>query len=177
MEIDFLPAELARWDNTQGDLFAICLWADVRPLRGTAGLLDWRLNGKLSRWMKAGRMSGAPSEKTLVPTTRIRWRTVLALGLGPAAAFSETVYRDALACAFATMKGLGLRTIAMALPGRDNNGITPERALTLLLEVGQAEPAITHFTIIDDAPTLRLMSAALVPAITKIPPIATHIHT
>jgi hypothetical protein len=157
MEVGFLPIELARWDQAGGDLFAVCLWSDVRPLRGAAGLLDWRLNGKLSRWIQEGRLAGRAGEKTLVPTTRIPWPTVLAIGLGASNEFSEARFFEALGCAFATMRGLGLQTAAMALPGRDTDRVTPERALELLLDAGRAEPAVTKFTIIDTAPAVRLL--------------------
>ncbi len=161
MEIRFLPTDLARWDQVGGDLFTVCLWSDVRPLRGPAGLLDWRLNGKLSLWIRQGRLSGADDEKTLVPTTRVPWRTVLALGLGPSTSFSEDKYRVALTRVFETMRGLGLRTVAMALPGREADRITPERALELLVELAREEPTVSDFTVVDSQPAVRAMADSL----------------
>jgi hypothetical protein len=44
----FLPVDLLRWDRGPGgDALVVPVWSDVRPLRGAAGLLDWRLCGRL----------------------------------------------------------------------------------------------------------------------------------
>jgi hypothetical protein len=160
MEVAFLPIDLQRWDQVSGDLFVVCLWSDIRPLRGAAGLLDWRLNGKLSRWIEEGRMAGRAGEKTLVPTARIPWRTVLALGLGPSREFSESQFLQAVDAVFATARGLKLRTVAMALAGRDIDRVTPERALDLVIEAGRADPVVERFTVVDNPAALRLMAEA-----------------
>lgn len=158
MDIDFLPVDLLRWDQLGGDLFVVCLWSDIRPLRGAAGLLDWRLNGKLSSWIREGRMSGAVGEKTLVPTTRVPWRTVLVLGVGASPAFSEDTFHAALARTFETMQGLNLRTVAMALPGRDADRITPERALELLRALAGDNSPATRFTVLDVPIAIRAVN-------------------
>jgi len=72
------------------------LWADVRPLRGAAGLLDWRLNGRLSRLLREGRLEGVIGEKLLFFTTRVPWRRVLTIGLGATTSFSEDAFRTSL---------------------------------------------------------------------------------
>ena len=69
-QIAFLPVDLGRWDHCPGgDALVVPLWADVRPLRGAAGLLDWRLNGRLSQLLREGRLLGAAGEKLLFFTT------------------------------------------------------------------------------------------------------------
>lgn len=157
MEISLLPIDLVRWDQAPGgDLLAVGVWSDVRPLRGTAGLVDWRLNGKLSWCLRNGRLSGAGDDKLLLPTRRLPWRAVLAVGMGQSTEFSEDRYQGVLRAIFATMRGLGFRTLAATLPGRDTGRIEPERALALLLALVDDEGPV-DLTIIDIPTALKTM--------------------
>ena len=44
-------------------------FTDERPLRGAIGLVDWRLNGYVSRLLRAQRLSGDSTESTLVASS------------------------------------------------------------------------------------------------------------
>lgn len=149
IDVTFLPVELPRWDVARGDALAVCLFEDVRPLRGAAGLLDWRLNGKLSAWIHSGRLHGAEGEQTLFPSgKRVAWRSILALGLGASKDFGEPRFRSALRRVITTMKGLGLRRLAMALPGREAEKIAARRAIELLLDEAKSAP-LDELCVID----------------------------
>lgn len=157
-----LPLDLARWDQSPGgDLFVVPIWSDVRPLRGAAGLLDWRLNGHLSERLREERLTGARGERLLLPTRRLPWRAVLALGMGPTRDFDDERFRDALETAFTVMKGLGVSTVAAALPGRDTGKIEPERAVTLFRETAQQRDHVTALTLMDSAAALKIISELL----------------
>ena len=69
MSVSFLASELGKWDQLDKAPEALMLpfFADERPLRGAAGLCDWRLCGRLSRMLHAGRVRGAWGETTLYP--------------------------------------------------------------------------------------------------------------
>lgn len=68
----------------------ITSFADCRPLKGNAALLDWRLNGRLSRILMKNRFRGDFKEALLLPSEgRIRSREILFLGLGDQAVFNE----------------------------------------------------------------------------------------
>ncbi len=72
--IDEIPAQLA----------LITTYEDVRPLKGSAGLVDWRLNGKLSRLFIQNKMKGSKGEALLMPARgRIDSQELLVLGMGP----------------------------------------------------------------------------------------------
>ena len=117
------------------------VWTDVRPLRGAAGLLDWRMCGRLSTMLASGKVTGAEGEQTLFPTAhRLPWRLVLALGVGARRDFSERRFAACVRRAFEAAKGLKARRMAFALPGRDADragapaaALTSRRALDLLL--------------------------------------------
>ena len=58
-------------------------FADERPLRGEAGLVDWRMNGYVSRLLERQRLSGETQESTLVASSgRLRAEFSLLMGLG-----------------------------------------------------------------------------------------------
>jgi hypothetical protein len=151
VQVSLLPVELARWDQAPpGDALCVPVWTDVRPLRGAAGLLDWRMCGRLSAMLASGKVTGKEGEQTLFPTThRLPWRLVLAVGGGPRRDFSEKRFTASVKQALQALRGLGARRLALALPGRDGErattgataGLTSRRALDLLLETVDAELA------------------------------------
>lgn len=54
--------------NGSDSLVLVCsIYEDERPLSGTAGALDWRLRGFLSRFVKAGRIEGRQNELVYIP--------------------------------------------------------------------------------------------------------------
>jgi hypothetical protein len=169
--VTLLPLDLVRWDQAPaGDLFAVPISTDVRPLRGPAGLLDWRLNGRLSHWLREERFAGEPGEKLLMPTQRVPWSAVLAVGVGASTAFDEERFRTALTIVLGAARGLRLQRLAIALPGRDLGRVEPERALALLREVLAAAEAgsspacdnvISSLTLVDTAAALKTMGQLL----------------
>jgi hypothetical protein len=150
--VTLLPVELQRWDQAPpGDALCVPVWTDVRPLRGAAGLLDWRMCGRLSTMLASGKVTGAEGEQTLFPSAhRLPWRLVLALGAGPRRDFSERRFAACVRRAFDAAKGLGARRLALALPGRDGEKaasgaaatLTSRRALDLVLLELDAAPGI-----------------------------------
>jgi hypothetical protein len=77
MNIQLLPFELGCWDREkQGSLLSAVVYSDLRPLRGVAGLADWRLCGQLSAFLKQERFRGDPGEKLLLATKRLPWNAI-----------------------------------------------------------------------------------------------------
>ena len=152
MQVSLLPVELARWDQAPpGDAVCVPVWTDVRPLRGAAGLLDWRLCGRLSTMLASGKVTGAEGEQTLFPSgQRLPWRLVLALGGGPRRDFSDRRFQASVRRALEAARGLGARRLALALPGRDGErattgaaaALTSRRALDVVLQELDATPGL-----------------------------------
>ncbi len=153
--IDFLPIDLSRWDRGPGgDALVVHVWSDVRPLRGAAGLLDWRLCGRLSQMIREGRVTGTPREKLLLVTSRIPWRRVLAVGVGMSTAFDEDAFRSTMDCSLQALQGIGASSVAMALPGRDIDLVRPDRAIRYFMDaLAQSEQSggawLERLTLID----------------------------
>jgi hypothetical protein len=62
-------AESALFDGRVQGLVVAC-YENERPLRGLAGILDWRFEGFLSRCIREGVFSGRPGECVYLPLRR-----------------------------------------------------------------------------------------------------------
>jgi cytosol aminopeptidase family protein len=70
-------------DEIETQLALILAYQDVRPLRGQAGMVDWRLNGQLSELILNNRFSANLGEALLMPSKgRIPSKELMILGLG-----------------------------------------------------------------------------------------------
>jgi hypothetical protein len=141
--ISFLNPELSRWDGlgeARPELLVAPFFADERPLRGAAGLADWRLCGRLSRLLAAGRVGGAFGEATLLPGQKLAFPRVVLFGLGPSDGFDEPRFRAASRAIRELARGLGSTRYALPLPGRSTGRIMARRAVELWLEEGPASP-------------------------------------
>jgi len=77
-------------ERVSADVAVVPLFAGERPLRDTAGRIDWRLCGRLSHLFAARRLDGASGEAVLVPGGGgVRARLVLGLGLGERPAVAD----------------------------------------------------------------------------------------
>jgi hypothetical protein len=162
MSTAILPVELARWDALtlphRGQApapppmaMALPIFADERPLRGAAGLCDWRLTGRLSRLIKRGRFSGALGETLLVPPAggRLPFSRLLLYGLGPSAGFDDATFKRAAAELRRVMHRAGLSSYAVQLPGRSSERVAARRALELWHEAARADKLEAQVTLIE----------------------------
>jgi hypothetical protein len=152
VKINFVTVDLARWDQAPpGDLLAVGFFADLRPLRGAAGLVDWRFDGRMSALIVGGNLTGAEGEQLLMPNhRRLPWRWTLAVGLGPSKEFDDERAGRAMQKVLHTMRGLALTRLAMALPGRETERIPARRALQLFLKEAEERPGtVEELTLVE----------------------------
>lgn len=70
-------------DEITAQLALVTTFEDVRPLKGSAALVDWRLNGKLSDFFIHRKMKGSKGEALLMPLRgRLDSSELLVLGMG-----------------------------------------------------------------------------------------------
>lgn len=112
-----LPAILESVDQVEVDSLALGIFSDERPLRGVAGLVDWRLCGLLSRFISAGRLSGRSAERVLMPGAgRIGATRIFIFGLGAREGFAAAL--PGLAAEIPdVLTRADSRRAALALPG------------------------------------------------------------
>ena len=142
MNVSFLASELGKWDQLDKAPQALILpfFADERPLRGAAGLCDWRLCGRLSRLLQGGRVKGSWGETTLYPSgPRLPFGKLVLFGLGPSEKFDEAAAREAGHSIGQAAARMRLQRYALVPPGRSTGRLSARRALELYL--ASADPA------------------------------------
>jgi Cytosol aminopeptidase family, N-terminal domain len=133
--LSVLPLDLTRWDESARDCLVLPVFKDDRPLRGAAGLADWRLCGRLSRLVKASRASADAGETLLLPPgRRLRFRRLLWFGLGDARGYSDDRFRKDLAWILDVVTKAGVADWSLQMPGRASGQIGARRAIEILLE-------------------------------------------
>src|SRR5260221_14536712 len=100
MGVSFLKPELAKWDalaeaREPPELLVAPFFADERPLRGTGGLVDWRLCGRLSRLLAARRVTGALGETPLLPAGGLGFGKGVLYGPRPPDGFDQPRFPEA----------------------------------------------------------------------------------
>ncbi len=88
--------------------------SDRRPLRGVAGLVDWRLCGELSAALQAGTLQGQVGERLLMSTRqRIGASRLLLFGTGPA---SRPLGAQELSALLEAARAAGAEHLAVEIP-------------------------------------------------------------
>jgi hypothetical protein len=135
MALSVLPLDLARWDESARDCLVLPVFRDDRPLRGAAGLADWRLCGRLSRLLKSNKATAEAGETMMLPPgRRLRFSRVMWFGLGDAKGYSDDRLRKDLGWITSVVKNAGVSDWALQVPGRASGLIGARRAVEILLE-------------------------------------------
>ena len=149
-ELRFVAPDLRAIDEAPAEVVACSAWEDERPLRGVAGLLDWRMAGRLSMLAKSGFLTGKAGEVVLVPgRPKLPFEKVLVFGLGPRAAFDDEVVRSTLVRLKATLDGLNVKRALVELPGRASDELPIARATELVAEVAPEVLEEQSWTLVD----------------------------
>ncbi len=130
-------------DTRGADLFAVGIFEDERPLRGTVGILDWRLAGRLSSLLADKQFRGGRGESALVaPAGRFSGTRILVEGLGGVSRFSLKGFEQATVRLAESIAGLRARSAVAALPGfhlirswGDRESVTPSVAVRTFLAI------------------------------------------
>lgn len=136
MEFRFVPRGLRQLDEIGAEVIACGIYRDERPFAGLAGLLDWRLAGRLSRLAKKGFIVGEVGELLAMPVRpRLPFDKLLAFGLGPRGSFGDATFRTVLERTMNALVGLHVKKAVVELPGRGDEVISAERAADIVLDV------------------------------------------
>lgn len=162
MAVHFLQNELQRWDDAEADALVLTFFSDERPLRGAAGLADWRLCGRLSRLIKHRRISGRRGESVMLPPgRRLNFKRVFLFGLGSSNRFDEDTYRQHVRWIRDVLKRAGVRDYAVQPPGRAREFIGARRSLELWMEETDKDQFETEVAIIDNRAGHKEMAEVL----------------
>lgn len=82
-------------DEIPGKIALATFFEDVRPLKGSTGLIDWRLNGKISQLILSGKISGHFAESIIMPAQgRLATDEIFLFGLGTRGQLNESQLED-----------------------------------------------------------------------------------
>lgn len=94
MKLSFTSQEI---DKVTAELVVLMHYQDQLPLKNLLGVLDWRINGRLSRVVQNKTFQGKPRELLLMPSeARFKASQILVLGLGQKSEFNEDHINEVL---------------------------------------------------------------------------------
>jgi hypothetical protein len=163
MRVGFVQPELRRLDEVSSDALCLCLHRDDWPLRGTPGLVDWRVCGHLSRLREAGWITCDEGEIVLMPLARrLRCERLLLVGMGGAdrGELSDERIAAPLHQLFDALERMRIFATVLHLPGRPER-VPPERAMEILLRVAEAHPNHDEVVVVETIEAQRAMERVL----------------
>lgn len=124
-----------RVDLQDCDLLVVGLLEDERPLKGSRGWVDWRLNGKLSHLLIQERLTAQWKETILMPSHgRITPRMILLLGLGKIKGYSYLRIRELFPYLLEILKNLNASSICLSFPYGEGYNVDSGKLAEVLLE-------------------------------------------
>jgi hypothetical protein len=161
MDFRFVPPDLRHLDEASAELVACTVWQEERPLSGLAGLLDWRLAGRLSKLVRDGFLKGELGEVMFLPgRPRLPFDKVLLLGLGIRTSFDDDVFRQATKSLMRSLEGMRVRRAVVELPGRAGDLMEAERAAELVIECIGDSVAHDAWVLVEGAEAQKKMTRA-----------------
>ena len=157
---DFVSAAPQSLDELQTEIFVLPFFSDERPLRGAAGLIDWRLCGALSRKIMAGHLDGHFGEKALISAPKkLKSEGLLLVGLGASAAFDTCVAERACSLIAEALTNAKVSTAALALPGRSMGLLPALESMQLWLAASPRDGELEEVSIIESAEEHRALDS------------------
>jgi leucyl aminopeptidase len=102
------------------DALLLFVGEDERPLQGSAGYVDWRLCGQLSRLLEAGFFTGAAGDSLLLPSDgRLPPARIFAVGLGRRETLDAARLTAVLKEAARVLTKAGAQSVALEVPGAE----------------------------------------------------------
>lgn len=163
MELRFTSPSLRALDRIGTEILIATTTLDERPPQGVAGLVDWRLAGKLSRLMLSGYLTGSLGEVLMIPAKpKLPFDKVLLFGLGRREEFDLGVYEAVLDRMLRTLEGLRARTAVVELPGRHFDAVPAEQAADMLLSSVGASREHDVWTLVESQEAQRLVTRHMI---------------
>lgn len=142
-------------DSVSGELLVLTLFEEDQPPLGLTGLVDWRLDGLISRLrattlhpdhdnpyyrgLVLGRFHARAGEKLLFPAhSRVPFFHVMVFGLGTKKEYNGQRYREAVREILRSVSLLGTKQMTLQLPGWTVAGLPARRACEVFMSELQA---------------------------------------
>ena len=143
-------------DVQECDVLVTGFFRDERPLKGSSGWLDWRLNGMLSQLLIENKLTGDWKEATLIPSReRILPKMILLLGLGEVKRYSYLRLRELSPYLLDTLRKLGWLNVCLSFPYGESYRVDYRKIVENLIE-GIADEFNHQKTLFEEEWTRRL---------------------
>jgi len=160
MELRFVTPDLRRLDEVGAEVLACGVFSDVLPPHGTAGLLDFRLAGLVSRLLEDGFLTAQRGEVMMIPLRpKLPFDKALLFGLGERSSFDDGAFRDVTAHLLRAMQELCARSAVVELPGRFGAAIDPQRAADILLDLAGGHAEHDVWTLVESSDAQKQITA------------------
>jgi Cytosol aminopeptidase family, N-terminal domain len=146
-------------DSLEG-LDALCLFVpeDERPLQGTAGFVDWRLCGALSRVLQQGWFKGAACDCLLLPSGgRLSMPRIFAIGTGSTRMLDAQLLGDLFSKAAEVLSRAKVEGVALEVPGA--RSLEESTRASALLNQFVPQFRGNRVAVISDKPLIRVLSS------------------
>ena len=146
LEIADLPA-----DRLPGETLAVPLFEDQRPLTGPVAVVDWRLDGALTRMLLDGELSGRSGE-TLAMQTNVRFAApwVLLAGGGAWRSLDRGGYLQMVERLLKLAGRAGVGELALCLPPAEQIDAHEVERIVREALIGPGRPAVCRLSRIAD---------------------------
>lgn len=168
MIVTLAEPSLDALDALRGECLVLTAFREDRPLRGAAGLVDWRLCGRLSQWMQREIITLQLGQATLapIPAGRLPMDTLLVVGCGRRSEFDAERHEQACVAVLRHLRGLQLDDVVVSLPGRIGVDIAVRAAVAslgraLLKTMEPARLARLHLTLLEQPDMQRELADPL----------------
>ncbi len=155
MKIRFAEPTLRGLDDLGGICLVLTAFSDDRPLRGLAGHVDWRLNGRLSKWILDDFVDAHYKEVTLTPLDgQLPFQRLVLVGLGRRQDYDAERFVQVCRFCFDTLARMGVVEFAIEMPGRPGLDIGLRQAVVgwrqaLMESFGATEVAVMQICIVE----------------------------
>jgi hypothetical protein len=135
VDVHFAAPDLGSVSELKTEALCLPFFRDERPMRGPAGLVDFRLCGRVSKLIADGKMQGDLGEAVLMPARpRLFAERLIWLGAGLVGELDEARFRWLVNAALSRLAELRVRAAALSLPGRVRGRFSPADAIDWFLE-------------------------------------------
>ena len=158
MLVRFITPSLRCFDDLKSEAMSVPFFSDERPPRGALGMVDWRLGGRVSSLLGAGRICGNRGETVLIPARpRLTFEKLFLFGMGERAAFSLDAFDELVDRMFDTLTRARVRASTCVLPGRTGGQLDAAIAMERFLEVARRHPEHDEITLVEPADAQKTM--------------------
>ena len=162
MDLRFSTPDLSALDRLGTEILVAGLAEAERPPRGVAGLVDWRLAGRLSRLIKRGFATGKLGEVVMISgKPKLPFDKIILVGLGRREEFEQAVFKALVERLLETLEGLKARTAVVELPGRHWGAVPAAWAADTLLEAVGTSTRHDAWTLVEPQDAQREVGAIL----------------